>query len=344
MPMHYELYVDSLFFLNFIMNLYLLMLVDKTAYGMAKRGRLLAGAAAGAACFLLPFLMTAPAAVKFFLGVAAGTAGMLCIAFPVKSLRMFLKLLERLALYSFGLGGGILFLLRCMPGLRDYLTGVLGILGMGGLFYLLFGRFRCARDMEHSLCRAVLSLDGKRVEATALVDSGNSLTEPISGKPVSIVERKLFDSLWEKTPEGFRAIPYHSVGKKRGIMPGFLLPGLRLEIEGMTYIFNDVYIAVSEEEISGGAGPPCDAEVSDGAGAPCDVEVSSGAGVSGGAGAPCDAEVSGGVDAPYDAGAESVNMIINPGLFAKSVVGGRKKRQNERHNDSESDDTGQDSV
>ena len=77
MPMHYELYLDSLFFLNFIMNLYLLMLVDKTAYGMAGRGRQLAGAAVGAACFLVPFLMTAPASVKLFLGVAAGTAWML---------------------------------------------------------------------------------------------------------------------------------------------------------------------------------------------------------------------------------------------------------------------------
>lgn len=294
--MHYELYVDSLFLLNFIMNLYLLMLVDKTAYGMARRGRLLAGAAAGAACFLLPFLMAAPAAVKFILGAAAGTVGMLCITFPVKSLRMFLKLLERLALYSFGLGGGMLFLLRCLPGLRTYLTGVMGILGMGGLFYLLFGRFRCVRDMEHSLCRAVLSGEGKRVEATALVDSGNSLIEPLSGRPVCIVGRSLFDSFWEKAPEHFRAIPYHSIGKKRGILPGFLLPGLELETEGMTYVFHDVYIAVSEEVISG------------------------------------------------NAGAESVNMIINPGLFAKSVVGGRKKRQNERRNDPESDDTGKDPV
>lgn len=296
MPMHYELYLDSLFFLNFIMNLYLLMLVDKTAYGMAGRGRLLAGAAVGAACFLVPFLMTAPAAVKLFLGVAAGTAGMLCIAFPVKSLRMFLKLLERLTLYSFGLGGGMLFLLRCLPGLRNHLTGVMGILGMGGFFYLLFGRFRCVQDMEHSMCRAVLTREGKRMETTALVDSGNSLIEPVSGKPVSIVDRRLFDGLWEKMPECYRAVPYRSVGKKRGILPGFLLPCLQVEIEGMAYVFKDVYIAVSEEGISG------------------------------------------------DVGAESVNMIINPGLFAKSVVGGRKKRQNERHNDSESDDTGQDSV
>ncbi len=296
--MHYELYVDSLFFLNFIMNLYLLMLVDKTAYGRAGKGRLLAGAAVGAACFVLPFLLRGPAVLKILLGMGAGSAGMLCIAFPVKSLRMFLKLLERLVLYSFGLGGAMLFLIRCLPGLRRYLTGVSGILGMGGLFFLLFGRFRDGRNPENSLCRAVLSREGKRAEAAALIDSGNSLTEPVSGKPVCIVDRTLFDRLWDKSPDAFRAIPYHSIGKRRGIMPGFLLPGLQLEIEGMTYVFNDVYVAVSEEAIS---------------------ETGS-------------------------IGAESVNMIINPGLFAKSVAGGRKKRQNERQNDSESNDTGQDSV
>ena len=39
--MHYELYVDSLFFLNFIMNLYLLILVNRSTFGAgSRRGRL----------------------------------------------------------------------------------------------------------------------------------------------------------------------------------------------------------------------------------------------------------------------------------------------------------------
>ncbi len=38
--MHYELYIDSLFFLNFIMNLYLLILVDRSTLRIAGPGRL----------------------------------------------------------------------------------------------------------------------------------------------------------------------------------------------------------------------------------------------------------------------------------------------------------------
>ena len=135
--MHYELYVDSLFLLNFIMNLYLLMLVNRTVLRRAGPVRLLLGAAAGAVCFLIPLLMRAPAMVKFSLGTAAGIVGMLCIPFQVRSLRMFLKLLERLLLYSFGIGGGILFLVRSLPGIRSHLTGMMGILGMGAVFFLL---------------------------------------------------------------------------------------------------------------------------------------------------------------------------------------------------------------
>ena len=54
--MHYELYFDSLFLLNFGMNLLLLILVDHSTCHTATWYRLTAGAAIGAVCYLLPFL------------------------------------------------------------------------------------------------------------------------------------------------------------------------------------------------------------------------------------------------------------------------------------------------
>lgn len=250
--MRYELYVDSLFLLNFIMNLYLLLLVDRSTLRIAAFGRLAAGAAVGAACFLLPFWGSGHWIVKLLPAMAAGTAGMLCITFPVRSLRMFLKLLERLLLYSFGMGGVMLFLVRLLPGVRAFLLGVPGLLGMGLLAYLLFRRFR-RDDMYQgdSLCEAVLWKDGRRMCVTALVDSGNSLIEPISGKPVCIIGKAVYDRLWTGEEDNFRVIPYHSIGKKRGILPGYLLSGLSLVVDGMEHRFADVYVAVSSEEISG---------------------------------------------------------------------------------------------
>ena len=77
------------------------------------------------------------------------------------------------------------------------------------------------------------------------------MIEPFSGKSVSIVDRAVFDRLWGQERDTFRAIPYHSIGKRRGILEGYLLPELELETEGMVYRFTQVYIAVSNEEISG---------------------------------------------------------------------------------------------
>ena len=295
--MHYELYIDSLFFLNFIMNLFLLFLVDRSTLRMASPGRMAAGAAVGAACALLPFLLEGKAIVKLAAGAALGAAGMLCITFRVRSLRMFLKLLERLAICSFGMGGGMLFLIRLFPGLREVLASLPGILGMGAIFLLLFARLR-DEPYGEGPCRAVLRRNGRELAVGALIDSGNSLFEPISGKPVCVVGRAVFDGLWEGFREGFRAVPYHSIGKRRGILPAYLLSELRLETGGMEYLFTDVYVAVSDEEISGAD----------------------------------------------SAGAESVNMIINPRLFAERKRGGRAKRQNERRYDTESHDTGKDAI
>lgn len=250
--MHYELYVDSLFLINLCMNLYLLMLVDYSMPGTAMPWRLLAGAAAGALCSLLPFFGAGPAWAKLALGGLAGTAGMLCITFPVRSLRMFLKLLERLLLYSFGLGGGMLFLTARLPFLREYLTGVSGVLCVGGVLFLFFRKFGYGLDTESCLCRAELVRGGRRMAATALIDSGNSLREPVSGKPVCVVDKRLYDGLWGDGEALYRVIPYHSVGKKHGIMKGYLLPGLTVDVGGMRLKFKDVYISVAEERISAG--------------------------------------------------------------------------------------------
>lgn len=296
--MHYELYVDSLFFMNFIMNLYLLILVDRSVLRSTALWRAALGAAAGAAGFLVPFLGIGPPALRLALGILLGTVGMLCITFRIRSLRMFLKLLERLAIYSFSMGGGLLFLVKRFPAAREAMTGILGALGTGGLVFLLLGRFRYGVSMGDSLCRATLYQDGEKAEVEALVDSGNSLVEPISGKPVCVLDRAVFEALFKDGGRGFRAIPYASIGKKKGIMPGYLLSGLQLEAEGVRVYCRDVYVAVSNEELSGGKG----------------------------------------------ACAESVKMIVNPGLLAGSRKGKPFKRRDKRENDSENNITGQDAV
>ena len=95
--------------------------------------------------------------------------------------------------------------------------------------------------LRRELVPAVLTLEGRRVALTALVDTGNTLTDPATGRPVLVAEA---DSLEELLPPGlrpgpaelrdpagvlerledgpwrlrFRLLPYRAVGVERGLL------------------------------------------------------------------------------------------------------------------------------
>lgn len=247
--MRYELYVDSLFLVNFVMNLYILMLVNRSTFRTATPGRLFAGAAFGGGGYLMLFLIGGSVGFKLFLGVA-GTFGMLLITFPVRGLRNFLKLLERALFFSFCLGGALAVLVRSLSFAPGLLTGVFGFLGLGGVWFLILERSLGRRESGDCTCKATLRRGGEEVTVWALIDSGNSLAEPISGAPVCVVEEEILSGLLGSERQGCRVIPYHSIGKKRGILTGYLLSELWLEIDGMRRVFHNVYVAASPEPIS----------------------------------------------------------------------------------------------
>ena len=248
--MYIEVYVDSLFLVNFVMNLYLLLLVDKSAHCTATRGRLILGAAVGAVAYLIPFFLGGPMWLRLLLGLGIGTFMMIWITFRIKGIVGFFKILEKLLLYSFLMGGGILFLGNKLPIVREYTLGIFGVMGLGALVYILVTELQ-KRNHHNCMCKVVLSAKDAKMKVTALIDSGNSLVEPVSGKPVSVIEKKVFYGLWKEPPEFYRVIPYHSIGKKHGMLKGYLLPEIQIEVNGVTKICKEVYVAVSEESITG---------------------------------------------------------------------------------------------
>ena len=250
--MYYELYVDSLFLVNFCMNLYLLLLINERTHRTATRMRLILGAATGAILFLLPFFYNGSAGLRIILGAIPGACVMLVGTFRIRSVRAFIRLFKMLLFYSLLMGGSLLFLLRYLiriiPAFQGYLTGIFGIMGVGAVVFLLL--FYRREEGGEDLCAATLVRGEKCVRVIALIDSGNSLTEPVSGKPVSVLDQEVFDSLWGEDAMYYRAIPYHSIGKEKGLMRGYLLPELRLELDGVVKICREVYVAVGEETIS----------------------------------------------------------------------------------------------
>lgn len=249
--MYYELYVDSLFLVNFVMNLYVLLLVNRRLFRTATRKRLVAGAAVGAIGYLLPFFLPGPVLLRYVIGMIPGTLAMVFVVFRIKTVGGFLRVMEGVLMYSFLMGGFMVFLKRVLR-LEQYLPGIWGILGVGALIYMVMSYRMEKKTQNRDFCKAVLIQNGNRITVNALVDSGNSLVEPISGKPVAIIEKDIAAKLWEKEPRFYRAIPYHSIGKKRGILKGYLLQEMQIETEGVLKVCRDVYVAVCEEYITQG--------------------------------------------------------------------------------------------
>lgn len=249
--MHYELYLDSLFLLNFGMNLLLLCLVDHSMGHTATWYRLVAGAGAGAGCYLLPFLWKGTAAGKLLLCFLPGTVLMLYATFSIRSLKTLWSYFRKLMRSTFLIGGILAALLRGFPQGRKYLPGTGMVLGLGAFFGWLLVRGQKKEARNAAYCEVELQGKVEKMRIHALVDSGNTLTEPISGAPVSVLDARVFYHLWPEGLSGFRAIPYHSVGKNSGILKGYPVPQMTIIQQGVEREYRNVYLAVSEEKIAG---------------------------------------------------------------------------------------------
>lgn len=248
--LYYEVYLDSLFLLDFIMNVYMLLLVNRSLGRTATRIRILLGAVYGAAIyclvFLLPFFRIG---VKLMAGLVLSVTGMAALTFRCKKLSQFIRSISAMAGCAFFLGGIYLFLEERFYSWGMIKTGILYGAGTCGAAYLL-GSWLMERGKrkKEDHCFVYLQVGDRKMKIEALIDTGNSLTEPVSGKPVSILDyvsaRQLFGGTF---PEFYRVVLFHSIGKKNGILKCFEIPKMWVEYQDQETEYEQVYIACCEE-------------------------------------------------------------------------------------------------
>ena len=97
-----------------------------------------------------------------------------------------------------------------------------------------------------------LRLDGRSTDVWGLFDTGNSLTDPYSGEPVCIVEKKALAGLMQSDAfsDGITLIPYKSLGKEHGLMRLVTMDCMMVEYEGRTRQYEYPKIALYEGSLS----------------------------------------------------------------------------------------------
>jgi len=235
------IYLDAYLLASLAVNYVLLVCAGRLDGDRVRRRRCLAASALGAALggvSLLPWggFLAHPA------GQAAAGAGMVFAAYGSSD-----RLLRTGGLFlvlSCAWGGGLLLLSRGTEGgvgLRGILVSA--ALCYGGLSLGLRGQFRHTRT-GGDLLPLRLTHGGRTLVLLALRDTGNTLSDPITGRPVVVVEGRSLAPLLpgldldrlddpvaqltrarDQAPEtSFQLLPYRAVGVDHG-----LLLALRLE-------------------------------------------------------------------------------------------------------------------
>lgn len=150
---------------------------------------------------------------------------------------------------GFLLGGVLEYLRQYLKiGSLFFIFAIAGYYIVLGIWNFLSYIQRCNRYR----CEVDLYVDGKECRVEGMIDTGNGLRDPLTNRPVSILDRKTAKVfLGDRKMEGIRYIPYHSIGKKSGVLPAVKIDRMCVHREEECWI-EEPLIGISEEEISAG--------------------------------------------------------------------------------------------
>lgn len=277
-----EIYVDILFLINFFMVYFIFWVVNKLIKNKVRLLRLFFGASLSSFFYLITIVFVPfKKSVSIFLVTLIMFFSVL-IAFKPSTTKDFFKTLILVYLVSFFIGGAsisifyytnFLFFLEEIfkPSQHKFPIKILLVSILLAYIVIKIGLVWYNRILlkKQSFYNIILSKNGEKVTVNALLDTGNSLREPISKKPVVVVEflaleKILTNSLREvfiKNEEDYiekliengienniRFIPFKSVGKDNGLMIGIQVE--QMEIQDENIILKDVIVAIANLKLS----------------------------------------------------------------------------------------------
>ena len=255
-------YADVLFLVNFVINyllMYITMLLSKSHSRMLRLPLSSAIGALYSVCMFIP----GATILGLFVSKAVLSVVMVYIAFGGVNIKSFFKQLCFFYLVSL-ICAGVVTALCSMnsnfiisKGPVIYInTGTLPIVVAACISYFViritFGIYRKISMRDY--LSMVIYKDGKAVNITVLVDTGNLLIDPVGGGPVIVAEQKVLSGIvgvgdlyqkCKKIPD-MRLIPIKTVGCENGLLVGFKPDKICCK----TPVRQDAIIAVSPNDFN----------------------------------------------------------------------------------------------
>lgn len=116
---------------------------------------------------------------------------------------------------------------------------------------LFFMVYQNRKNGQNTIYQVSILEQGRRMDVKALFDTGNALREPISGKPVSIIESNVWHEHMEQPrPEHYKIIPFHSIGQEHGILKGMEIDEMIIWTDDKKIVQKQAIIAFYEGSLS----------------------------------------------------------------------------------------------
>lgn len=224
--------------------------------------------------------------VKLFLSYLVVCTLMVRISFSVKKVRDLIRGVIVLYVITYCIGG-VLYSIYYQRNtitfyldlLREHLFGDMNLLYIAIMVFvtsvclLIAVRFmRYQKQMSKEIYDVWLIRDKVSIHTMGLVDTGNCLFDPITGKPVIVVEMSIMqealgatlyhdlkkvvqfeDSSYHINSENatkIRLIPFQSIGKKRGILPAIVLDEVEIRKDTQYLCSKKVIAALYDDVLS----------------------------------------------------------------------------------------------
>lgn len=241
--MYYEFYIDQFFAEHLLTGYFLLssavLWQKKTVSGI----RILLGSAAGSA--VMSALICARMPRLYPLGMAA--AGV--FVFAGKRQGGFLR----------GMGT-LLAVTVCFGGVLETLVSVWHLPGAAAMALSAAAvryayRYMESRIKQGGVAEVQLFCGDKTERISGLIDSGNRLAEPLTGRPVSIVDGAVLRRLAGEgriKERGCLLIPYHSIGTEKGWLCAVVIDRMQIRTKGSTAEIRDPVLAIYNGQVSAG--------------------------------------------------------------------------------------------
>lgn len=259
------IYLDVVFIENLVMNLSVILSEAILLNSLNKLIRKIGSALFATAYYILTLIFPKLSGFQVFVGIL-----IILIAFRPRNLKLLIKQVFLFYFINF-VFAGTSFALMCAFNKDKFsiFNGV--IIGnfdvfkvfLAGIIAIIMLTYFFRKRSKHVFKDVVISISGKVKEIRLLLDTGNLLREPYTGKPVMIVEKsalknvidkELFNDLekmlkgGEIIPDGMFLIPYRSLGNSLGFLLGIKPDFVTLKKNGKK--FCNVVIGICNENIS----------------------------------------------------------------------------------------------